>query len=169
MYFLNPKFQVSSYLLWLYSLLWVGLFWTCASWLGCPLLKILMNNLLVGVICFISTLYINWRVNMVIVSRLEGMGIFSACRVIIIIIISIFKEDNIFSITASLPYGPPVNTDIDYYQTFFGLVYFCKCCEVSCAIFKYFLTKHILTSALTCFFTQRHLAVTSWHFVLSPN
>ena len=55
--------------------------------------------------------------------------------IIIIIIISIFKEDNVFSITASLPYGPPVNTDIDYYQTFFGLVYFCKCCKVSCAIF----------------------------------
>ena len=44
--------------------------------------------------------------------------------IIIIIIISIFKEDNVFSITASLPYGPPVNTDIDYYRTFFGLVYF---------------------------------------------
>ena len=55
--------------------------------------------------------------------------------IILIIIISIFKEDNVFSITASLPYGPPVNTDIDYYQTFFGLVNFCKCCEVSCAIF----------------------------------
>ena len=54
---------------------------------------------------------------------------------LIIIIISIFKEDDIFSITASLPYGPPMNTDIDYYQIFFGLVYFCKCCEVSCAIF----------------------------------
>ena len=52
----------------------------------------------------------------------------------IIIITSIFKEDNVFSIAASLPYGPPVNTDIDYYQTFFGFVYFCKCCEVSCAI-----------------------------------
>ena len=53
---------------------------------------------------------------------------------IIIIIISIFKEDNVFSITASLPYGPPVSTDIDYYRTsfFFGL--FCKCCDVSCAI-----------------------------------
>ena len=38
---------------------------------------------------------------------------------IIIIIISIFKEDNVFSITASLPYGPPVNTNIDYYRTFF--------------------------------------------------
>ena len=40
--------------------------------------------------------------------------------IIIIIIISIFKEDNVFSIIASLPYGPPVNTDIDYYQTFFS-------------------------------------------------
>ena len=37
---------------------------------------------------------------------------------IIIITISIFKEDNVFSIIASLPYGPPVNTDIDYYWTF---------------------------------------------------
>ena len=54
--------------------------------------------------------------------------------IITIIIISIFKEDNVFCVTASLPYGPPVNTDIDYYRTFFGLVYFCKCCEVSCAI-----------------------------------
>ena len=80
-YFHYPKFQVSSYLLWPYSLLWVGLFWTCASWLSYPLLKIKMENLLVGVICFISTFYINWRVNMVIVSRLEGMGIFSASRV----------------------------------------------------------------------------------------
>ena len=59
----------------------------------------------------------------------------NTAQIIIIIIISIFKEDNVFSITASLPYGPPVNTDIDYYRTFFfGLVYFCKCCEVSCAI-----------------------------------
>ena len=36
----------------------------------------------------------------------------------IIIIISIFREDNVFSIIASLPFGPPVNTDIDYFQTF---------------------------------------------------
>ena len=36
---------------------------------------------------------------------------------LIIIIISIFKEDNVFSIIASLPYGPPMNTDIDYYRT----------------------------------------------------
>ena len=38
--------------------------------------------------------------------------------IIIIIIISIFKEDDVFSIIASLPYGPPMNTDIDYYRTF---------------------------------------------------
>ena len=38
--------------------------------------------------------------------------------IIIIIIISIFKEDIVFSIIASLPYGPPVNTDTDYYRTF---------------------------------------------------
>ena len=46
--------------------------------------------------------------------------------IIIIIIISIFKEDNVFtgSITASLPYGPPVNTDIDYYRTFSDLFIF---------------------------------------------
>ena len=30
----------------------------------------------------------------------------------------LFKEDNVLSMTAILPYGPPVNTDIDYYQTF---------------------------------------------------
>ena len=38
-------------------------------------------------------------------------------KCIIIIIISISKEDNVFSIIASLPYGPPMNTDIDYYRT----------------------------------------------------
>ena len=35
------------------------------------------------------------------------------------ILISIFKEHNVFSIIASLPYGPPVNTDTDYYRIFF--------------------------------------------------
>ena len=39
-------------------------------------------------------------------------------RLIIIIIFSIFIEDNVFSTTASLPYGPLVNTDIDYFRTF---------------------------------------------------
>ena len=58
-------------------------------------------------------------------------------NMIMIIIISIFEEDNVFSITASLPYGLQVNTGINYYQTFFGLVYFCKCCKVSCAIFLF--------------------------------
>ena len=32
-----------------------------------------------------------------------------------IIIISIFKEDNVLSMTANLPYGPQMNTDTDYY------------------------------------------------------
>ena len=48
--------------------------------------------------------------------------------IIIIIIISIFKENNVFSMIASLPYGPPVNTDTDYYQTFFRILLFCECC-----------------------------------------
>ena len=43
---------------------------------------------------------------------------------IIIIIISIFKEDNVLSMIASLPYGPPWN--IDYYRTFFRLLLFCE-------------------------------------------
>ena len=43
--------------------------------------------------------------------------------IIIIVIISIFKEENVFSITASLTYGPTVNTDIDYYRTFFSGVF----------------------------------------------
>ena len=33
--------------------------------------------------------------------------------IIIIIIISIFKKDNVFSMTANLPYSPLVNTDIN--------------------------------------------------------
>ena len=36
--------------------------------------------------------------------------------------ISIFIEDNVFSTTASLPYGPLVNTDIDYFRTFFVII-----------------------------------------------
>ena len=56
---------------------------------------------------------------------------------IIIIIISIFEEDNVFSITASLPYGPQVNTGIDYYQTFSDLFIFASVAKVSCAIFLF--------------------------------
>ena len=52
-----------------------------------------------------------------------------------VILISIFKEDNVFSMTTNLPYGPPVNTDIDYHRTFLFRTAFCKCCDVSCAIF----------------------------------
>ena len=59
----------------------------------------------------------------------------SAIIIIIIIIISIFKKDNVFSMTANLPYGPPLNTDIDLLSVFFFLGLSCKCCDVSCAIF----------------------------------
>ena len=55
--------------------------------------------------------------------------------IIIIIIISIFKEDNVFSITASLPYGPPVNTDIDYNQTFSDYLFFAS---VARLVVRYF-------------------------------
>ena len=58
--------------------------------------------------------------------------------VIIIIIISIFKEDNVFSMTANHPYGPPVNTDTDYYQTFFGLFIFISVAKL---IVRYLLGK----------------------------
>ena len=40
--------------------------------------------------------------------------------IIIIIIISIFIKDNVLSTSASLPYGPLVNTDINYFRTFFS-------------------------------------------------
>ena len=39
------------------------------------------------------------------------------------------------SMTANLPYGPPMNTDIGCYQTFFPDIFCCKCCDVDCAIF----------------------------------
>ena len=39
-------------------------------------------------------------------------------RTTIIIIISIFKEDNVFSMNANLPNGPPLNTDIDLFSGF---------------------------------------------------
>ena len=55
--------------------------------------------------------------------------------IIIIIIISIFMGDKEFSMIASFPYSPPVNTDIDYYRTIFGLFILRECCNVSCAIF----------------------------------
>ena len=42
---------------------------------------------------------------------------------VIIIIISISKEDDICSMTANLSYGSPMNTDINYYQTFLYFFY----------------------------------------------
>ena len=58
-----------------------------------------------------------------------------------IIIISIFKEDDVFSVTASLQYGPPVNTDIDYYRTFFRLVYFFA--SVAKLVVRYFVRRYV--------------------------
>ena len=45
--------------------------------------------------------------------------------------ISLFEEDNVFSMTANLPYGPPVNTDIDF---FFGIVFV----SVAMLVVRYF-------------------------------
>ena len=45
-------------------------------------------------------------------------------KFVFIISIFFFREDNAFSMLASLPYGPPVNTDIDYFQTFCRTFYF---------------------------------------------
>ena len=48
--------------------------------------------------------------------------VLSSCyiiMIIIIIMISIFKEGNVLRMTANLPYGPPMNTDNDYYKTIF--------------------------------------------------
>ena len=57
--------------------------------------------------------------------------------IIIIMTITIFKEDNVFSIIASLPYGPPVNIDIDYYRTFFS--YFFMFVSVAMLVVRYLL------------------------------
>ena len=46
---------------------------------------------------------------------------------IIKIIISIFEEDNEFCMNASLPFGTPINIDIDYYQAFFFSFFFFVC------------------------------------------
>ena len=43
-------------------------------------------------------------------------------RFIIIIGITMSYEDNIFGKNASLPYGPSVNTDTDYYRTCFTMI-----------------------------------------------
>ena len=75
-----------------------------------------------------------------------------ALVVIIIIILSIFKEDDVFSITASLPYGPPVNTDIDYYQTFFGLVYFAS---VARLVVQYFVRRREASTCLIMLSTKQ--------------
>ena len=65
--------------------------------------------------------------------------------IIIIIMISIFKEDNVFSITASLPYGPPVNTNIDNYQTFSDLFIFAS---VARLVVRYFVRRREASACL---------------------
>ena len=71
---------------------------------------------------------------------------------IIIIIISIFKEDNVFSITASLPYGPPVNTDIDYYRTFSDLLIFAS---VARPVVRYFVRSREASACLIMLSTKQ--------------
>ena len=67
--------------------------------------------------------------------------------IIIIIIISIFKEDNVFSIIASLPYGPLVNTYIDYYRTFSDFFMFVS---VAMLVVRYLLGQEKPVLALQC-------------------
>ena len=40
--------------------------------------------------------------------------------IIIRIIVSLFKVDNVLGMTANFPYSPPMNTDNVYYQTIFS-------------------------------------------------
>ena len=67
--------------------------------------------------------------------------------IIIIIIISIFNEDNVFSIIASLPYSPPVNTDIENYQTFLDFFMFVS---VAMLVVRYLLGEEKPVLALKC-------------------
>ena len=59
--------------------------------------------------------------------------------IIMIIIISIFKEDNISSMTANLPYSPPMNTDNDYYRPFFSDLFISD----AMLVVRYMLEKHL--------------------------
>ena len=82
------------------------------------------------IMCLLSLLKADLNIRTLLVFLSRGLPIcstasFPSRNLIIIIIISIFKEDNVFSITDGFPYGPQVNTAIDYYRTFsdfFGLV-----------------------------------------------
>ena len=72
---------------------------------------------------------------------------------IVIIIISIFKENNVFSITASLPYGPPVNTDIDYYQIFFSDLFIFA--SVAKLVVRYFVRRREASACLIMLSTMQ--------------
>ena len=56
-------------------------------------------------------------------------------------IISIFKEDNVFSTNDSLPYGLPLNRDIDYYRNFVVKIK---------RVFSYFFFVRLLYFLLQC-------------------
>ena len=71
---------------------------------------------------------------------------------IIIIIISIFKEDNVLSIIASLPYGPPVNTDFNYYQTFLDFFIFVS---VAMLVVRYLLGEEMSSACLIILSTKQ--------------
>ena len=75
--------------------------------------------------------------------------------IIIIIIISIFKEDNVFSITASLPYDPPVNTDIDYYRTFFFFSDLLIFASVARLVVRYFVRRREASACLIMLSTKQ--------------
>ena len=68
------------------------------------------------------------------------------------IIVSIFKEDNVFSITASLPHGPPVNTDIDDYQTFSDLSIFASVVRL---VVRYFVRRREAGACLIMLSTKQ--------------
>ena len=66
-----------------------------------------------------STSNLSWYISYYEHREVEISYVYGYMYVIIIIMISIFLEDNEFSMNASLPFGPPINTDIDYYQAYF--------------------------------------------------
>ena len=60
--------------------------------------------------------------------------ILSHTVIIIMIIISMFKEDNVFSMNVNLPYGPSMNIDNDYYRTFLSDFFVSDAILISCPI-----------------------------------
>ena len=69
-----------------------------------------------------------------------------------------FKEDNVYSMTAILPYGPPVNTDIDYYRTLFYSDFFFV--SVAMLVVRYLLGEECTSKCLS--YNAEHQA--RYHF-----